>query len=87
MNYLFLLLFFVVAASPSNTLTKRPREEEQETMSADTQTQDEPNDTPICKRVRIHRVGLEVSAHCNRLSFWVRVWLVLMFFGNCINAF
>ncbi|XP_057208864.1 translocated promoter region b, nuclear basket protein isoform X1 [Triplophysa rosa] len=48
-----------VTASPCNTLTKRPREEEQETMSADTQSQDEPNDTPICKRVRIHRVGLE----------------------------
>uniref|UniRef100_A0A672QC02 Nucleoprotein TPR n=1 Tax=Sinocyclocheilus grahami TaxID=75366 RepID=A0A672QC02_SINGR len=50
----------VVSASPSSALSKRPREEEQESMSADTQSQDEPNDTPICKRVRIHRVGLEV---------------------------
>lgn len=50
----------VVTASPSNALSKRPREEEQESMSADTQSQDEPIDTPICKRVRIHRVGLEV---------------------------
>ncbi|XP_043074929.1 LOW QUALITY PROTEIN: translocated promoter region b, nuclear basket protein [Puntigrus tetrazona] len=48
-----------VSASPSSALSKRPREEEQETMSADTQSQDEPNDSPICKRVRIHRVGLE----------------------------
>uniref|UniRef100_A0A673K8P6 Nucleoprotein TPR n=1 Tax=Sinocyclocheilus rhinocerous TaxID=307959 RepID=A0A673K8P6_9TELE len=48
-----------VSASPSSALSKRPREEEQESMSADTQSQDEPNDTPICKRVRIHRVGLE----------------------------
>ncbi|XP_051730318.1 translocated promoter region b, nuclear basket protein isoform X2 [Ctenopharyngodon idella] len=48
-----------VTASPSNALSKRPREEEQESMSADTQSQDEPIDTPICKRVRIHRVGLE----------------------------
>ncbi|ROL43467.1 Nucleoprotein TPR [Anabarilius grahami] len=48
-----------VTASPSNALSKRPREEEQESMSADTQSQDEPSDTPICKRVRIHRVGLE----------------------------
>ncbi|XP_051954824.1 nucleoprotein TPR-like isoform X2 [Xyrauchen texanus] len=48
------------AASTSSALTKRPREEEQESMSADTQSQDEPNDnSPICKRVRIHRVGLE----------------------------
>uniref|UniRef100_A0A673JY06 Nucleoprotein TPR n=1 Tax=Sinocyclocheilus rhinocerous TaxID=307959 RepID=A0A673JY06_9TELE len=49
-----------MSASPSSALSKRPREEEQESMSADTQSQDEPNDTPICKRVRIHRVGLEV---------------------------
>ncbi|KAF4099651.1 translocated promoter region b, nuclear basket protein isoform X2 [Onychostoma macrolepis] len=48
-----------VSASPSSALSKRPREEEQESMSADTQSQDEPSDTPICKRVRIHRVGLE----------------------------
>uniref|UniRef100_A0A8C1ER62 Nucleoprotein TPR n=1 Tax=Cyprinus carpio carpio TaxID=630221 RepID=A0A8C1ER62_CYPCA len=51
----------LVSASSSSALSKRPREEEQESMSADTQSQDEPNDTPICKRVRIHRVGLEVS--------------------------
>lgn len=50
----------VVSASPSSALSKRPREEEQESMSADTQSQDEPNDSPICKRLRIHRVGLEV---------------------------
>uniref|UniRef100_A0A8C1KCI0 Nucleoprotein TPR n=1 Tax=Cyprinus carpio TaxID=7962 RepID=A0A8C1KCI0_CYPCA len=49
----------LVSASSSSALSKRPREEEQESMSADTQSQDEPNDTPICKRVRIHRVGLE----------------------------
>uniref|UniRef100_A0A671P4J9 Nucleoprotein TPR n=1 Tax=Sinocyclocheilus anshuiensis TaxID=1608454 RepID=A0A671P4J9_9TELE len=49
-----------MSASPSSALSKRPREEEQESMSADTQSQDEPNDTPICKRVCIHRVGLEV---------------------------
>ncbi|XP_016091242.1 nucleoprotein TPR-like isoform X2 [Sinocyclocheilus grahami] len=48
-----------VSASPSSALSKRPREEEQESMSADTQSQDEPIDTPFCKRVRIHRVGLE----------------------------
>uniref|UniRef100_A0A8C2I9U1 Nucleoprotein TPR n=1 Tax=Cyprinus carpio TaxID=7962 RepID=A0A8C2I9U1_CYPCA len=48
-----------VSTSPSSALSKRPREEEQESMSADTQSQDEPNDMPICKRVRIHRVGLE----------------------------
>ncbi|XP_055043154.2 translocated promoter region b, nuclear basket protein isoform X1 [Misgurnus anguillicaudatus] len=48
-----------VTASPSNPLTKRPREEEQESMSADTQSQDEPNETPICKRVRIYRVELD----------------------------
>uniref|UniRef100_A0A672R9Z6 Nucleoprotein TPR n=1 Tax=Sinocyclocheilus grahami TaxID=75366 RepID=A0A672R9Z6_SINGR len=50
-----------MSASPSSALSKRPREEEQESMSADTQSQDEPIDTPFCKRVRIHRVGLEVS--------------------------
>ncbi len=50
----------IVSASPSSSLSKRHREEEQESMSADTQSQDEPNDTPMCKRVRIHRVGLEV---------------------------
>lgn len=51
----------IVSASPSSALSKRPREEEQESMSADTQSQDEPSDTPVCKRVRIHRVGLEVN--------------------------
>uniref|UniRef100_A0A8C2IUB4 Nucleoprotein TPR n=1 Tax=Cyprinus carpio TaxID=7962 RepID=A0A8C2IUB4_CYPCA len=51
-----------MSASSSSALSKRPREEEQESMSADTQSQDEPNDTPICKRVRIHRVGLEMLA-------------------------
>lgn len=45
-----------MTASPSNALSKRAREEEQEGMSADTQSQDEPSDSPICKRVRIHRV-------------------------------
>uniref|UniRef100_A0A8C1GIS9 Nucleoprotein TPR n=1 Tax=Cyprinus carpio TaxID=7962 RepID=A0A8C1GIS9_CYPCA len=49
-----------MSTSPSSALSKRPREEEQESMSADAQSQGEPNDTPICKRVRIHRVGLEV---------------------------
>ncbi|XP_067273803.1 translocated promoter region b, nuclear basket protein isoform X2 [Pseudorasbora parva] len=48
-----------VTASTSSALSKRPREEEQESMSADTQSLDEPSDTPICKRVRIHRMGLE----------------------------
>ncbi|XP_051951674.1 nucleoprotein TPR-like isoform X2 [Xyrauchen texanus] len=47
------------AASPCSAFTKRPREEEQESMSADTQSQDEPNDSPICKRVCIHGVVLE----------------------------
>uniref|UniRef100_A0A672R9L1 Nucleoprotein TPR n=1 Tax=Sinocyclocheilus grahami TaxID=75366 RepID=A0A672R9L1_SINGR len=51
-----------MSASPSSALSKRPREEEQESMSADTQSQDEPIDTPFCKRVRIHRVGLEMLA-------------------------
>ncbi|TRZ02408.1 hypothetical protein DNTS_034464 [Danionella cerebrum] len=48
-----------VSPSPSSALSKRPREEELESMSADTQSQDEPSDSPICKRVRIQRVGLE----------------------------
>uniref|UniRef100_A0A673I9N4 Nucleoprotein TPR n=1 Tax=Sinocyclocheilus rhinocerous TaxID=307959 RepID=A0A673I9N4_9TELE len=51
-----------MSASPSSALSKRPREEEQESMSADTQSQDEPSDIPFCKRVRIHRVGLEMLA-------------------------
>ncbi|KAG1963734.1 nucleoprotein TPR [Pimephales promelas] len=49
-----------VTASPSSALSKRAREEEQE--SADTQSQDEPSDSPICKRVRIHRVEEEMLA-------------------------
>ncbi|CAM4689908.1 unnamed protein product [Leuciscus chuanchicus] len=51
-----------VTASPSNALSKRAREEEQEGMSADTQSQDEPSDSPLCKRVRIHRVEEEMLA-------------------------
>ncbi|KAK7133660.1 hypothetical protein R3I94_015507 [Phoxinus phoxinus] len=51
-----------VTASPSSALSKRAREEEQEGMSADTQSQDEPSDSPICKRVRIHRVEEEMLA-------------------------
>ncbi|XP_052390794.1 nucleoprotein TPR [Carassius gibelio] len=48
-----------VSMSPSSALSKRPHEEEQESMFADTQSQYEPNDTPVCKRVRNYRAGLE----------------------------
>uniref|UniRef100_A0A673IF88 Nucleoprotein TPR n=1 Tax=Sinocyclocheilus rhinocerous TaxID=307959 RepID=A0A673IF88_9TELE len=60
-----------MSASPSSALSKRPREEEQESMSADTQSQDEPSDIPFCKRVRIHRVGLEVSQDCILFFFFL----------------
>uniref|UniRef100_A0A671P7Z4 Nucleoprotein TPR n=1 Tax=Sinocyclocheilus anshuiensis TaxID=1608454 RepID=A0A671P7Z4_9TELE len=46
---------------------------EQESMSADTQSQDEPNDTPICKRVCIHRVGLEVRFITEKWVFYIHV--------------
>ncbi|XP_036437175.1 translocated promoter region b, nuclear basket protein isoform X2 [Colossoma macropomum] len=52
-------VFGAVSATPGSALSKRPREEEQESMTVDTEPQEEPTEPPISKKLRMQRVGLE----------------------------
>ncbi|KAI4890931.1 hypothetical protein NFI96_033196 [Prochilodus magdalenae] len=52
-------LFGAVSATPGSTLSKRQREEEQESTPVDTEPQEENTEPPISKKLRMQRVGLE----------------------------
>uniref|UniRef100_A0A8B9HVZ0 Nucleoprotein TPR n=1 Tax=Astyanax mexicanus TaxID=7994 RepID=A0A8B9HVZ0_ASTMX len=54
-------VFGTVSATTSSTSSKRTREEELESMPTDTDPQEEPTEPPISKKLRIQRVGLELS--------------------------
>ncbi|XP_062858102.1 translocated promoter region b, nuclear basket protein isoform X2 [Trichomycterus rosablanca] len=54
-------VFGTVSATPGSALSKRPREEELAGSPVDIELQDEPNEPPISKKLRIQRVELEAE--------------------------
>lgn len=49
-----------VSATPSSTLSKRPREEDLDNITVELESQEEPAEPPISKKLRMQRVELEV---------------------------
>lgn len=49
-----------VSATPGSTLTKRPREEELDTITVELESQEEPSELPMSKRLRIQRVEVRL---------------------------
>lgn len=55
------VISFAVSATPGSTLTKRPREEELDSITLELESQDEPTEPPNSKKLRMQRMELEVS--------------------------
>ncbi|KAF7690039.1 hypothetical protein HF521_011843 [Silurus meridionalis] len=54
-------VFGTVSATPGSTITKRPREEEMDTVAVEPELQEEPTEPPISKKLRVQKVELEME--------------------------
>uniref|UniRef100_A0AAY5EU96 Nucleoprotein TPR n=1 Tax=Electrophorus electricus TaxID=8005 RepID=A0AAY5EU96_ELEEL len=54
-------VFGTVSATSGSALSKRPREEEPESLGLEAELQEEPSEPPISKKLRVQRLGLEVT--------------------------
>ncbi|TSW21800.1 Nucleoprotein TPR [Bagarius yarrelli] len=54
-------VFGTVSATPGGTLTKRPREEELDSITVELEPQEEPTEPPTSKKLRMQRVELEME--------------------------
>ncbi|XP_035380375.1 translocated promoter region b, nuclear basket protein isoform X1 [Electrophorus electricus] len=52
-------VFGTVSATSGSALSKRPREEEPESLGLEAELQEEPSEPPISKKLRVQRLGLE----------------------------
>uniref|UniRef100_A0AAY5F3S0 Nucleoprotein TPR n=1 Tax=Electrophorus electricus TaxID=8005 RepID=A0AAY5F3S0_ELEEL len=55
-------VFGTVSATSGSALSKRPREEEPESLGLEAELQEEPSEPPISKKLRVQRLGLEILA-------------------------
>uniref|UniRef100_A0A4W4FMN1 Nucleoprotein TPR n=1 Tax=Electrophorus electricus TaxID=8005 RepID=A0A4W4FMN1_ELEEL len=64
-------VFGTVSATSGSALSKRPREEEPESLGLEAELQEEPSEPPISKKLRVQRLGLEVTLGAAQLELSV----------------